>query len=88
MSKYDTSMLEETLKIQIRDDYFSSFRMTQIGRIDFAISKANTKGGSLDLFDNFDQYFLWALAKWPIRPGTPWFNADSLASLDDRGIGI
>ena len=63
MSKYDTSMLEETLKIQIRDDYFSSFRMTQIGRIDFAISKANTKGGSLDLFDNFDQYFLWAEAK-------------------------
>ena len=56
-------MLEETLKIQIRDDYFSSFRMTQIGRIDFAISKANTKGGSLDLFDNFDQYFLWAEAK-------------------------
>lgn len=63
MSKYDTSMFEETLKIQIRDDYFSSFRMTQIGRIDFAISKANTKGGSLDLFDNFDQYFLWAEAK-------------------------
>ena len=63
MFKYDTSMLEETLKIQIRDDYFSSFRMTQIGRIDFAISKANTKGGSLDLFDNFDQYFLWAEAK-------------------------
>lgn len=63
MSKYDTSMIEETLKIQIRDDYFSSFRMTQIGRIDFAISKANTKGGSLDLFDNFDQYFLWAEAK-------------------------
>ena len=63
MSKYDTSMLKETLKIQIRDDYFSSFRMTQIGRIDFAISKANAKGGSLGLFDNFDQYFLWAEAK-------------------------
>ena len=29
MAKYSISMLEETLKIQIRDDYFSDFRMTQ-----------------------------------------------------------
>ena len=29
-----------------------------------------------------------ALVKWSIRPETPWFNADPLASLDDREIGI
>lgn len=63
MSKYSSSILEETLKIQVRDDYFADFRMAQVGRIDFAILKSNTKGGIADLFDNFDQYFLWAEAK-------------------------
>ena len=29
-----------------------------------------------------------ALVKWSIRPETPWFNADPLAALDDREIGI
>ena len=56
-------MLEETLKTQVRDRYFSKFKMSQIGAIDFVVSKDNLKGGNLDLFDDFEQCFLWAEAK-------------------------
>lgn len=39
MAKYDVNLLEETLKIKVRDDYFPKFKMGQIGKIDFVISK-------------------------------------------------
>ena len=38
MAKYDVNLLEETLKIKVRDDYFPKFKMGQIGKIDFVIS--------------------------------------------------
>lgn len=52
MAKYDVNLLEETLKIKVRDDYFPKFKMGQIGKIDFVISK--TKEIYTDLFINLE----------------------------------
>lgn len=67
MAKYDVNLLEETLKIKVRDDYFPKFKMGQIGKIDFVISKTKEIDTdlfiNLEFFDQFNQNFLWAEAK-------------------------
>lgn len=67
MAKYDVNLLEETLKIRVRDDYFPKFKMGQIGKIDFVISKTKEIDTdlfiNLEFFDQFNQNFLWAEAK-------------------------
>lgn len=67
MAKYDVNLLEETLKIKVRDDYFPKFKMGQIGKIDFVISKTKEIYTdlfiNLEFFDKFNQNFLWAEAK-------------------------
>lgn len=68
MSKFPIDLLEETLKIKVRDAYFSKFSMSQIGRVDFAISVKKEIAFDLflpniDSFDNYNQYLLWAESK-------------------------
>lgn len=68
MSKFPIDLLEETLKIKVRDAYFSKFYMSQIGRVDFAISVKKEIAFDLflpniDSFDNYNQYLLWAESK-------------------------
>ena len=58
---------EEPLKSAVYGDWFSDYKYTQLGNIDFVIAKHLTKGGSRSLFDSIDndglKSLLWAEAK-------------------------
>ena len=58
---------EEPLKSAVYGDWFSDYKYTQLGNIDFVIAKHLTKGGSRSLFDSIDndglKSILWAEAK-------------------------
>ncbi|MCR5080594.1 MAG: hypothetical protein K6B17_04545 [Treponema sp.] len=41
---------EEPLKSAVQQDYFKSYKYTQLGNIDFVIAKHNTDKGMLSLF--------------------------------------
>ena len=65
MAMYPIDEQEETIKGLIARDWFPNYEYTQIGRIDFAISRL-AANRQTDLFFNADeskQYFLWAEAK-------------------------
>lgn len=58
---------EEPLKSAVYGDWFSDYKYTQLGNIDFVIAKHLTKGGSRSLFESIDndglKSLLWAEAK-------------------------
>ena len=58
---------EEPLKNAVRDDYFSKYKYTQIGNIDFVIAKHNVEKEQLLLFEDIEndglRSLLWAEAK-------------------------
>lgn len=61
-----TTLGEEPLKSAVAQDFFKSYKYTQLGNIDFVIAKHNTKGGELDLFEDEIanvKSILWAEAK-------------------------
>ena len=66
------TLREEPLKSAVQQDYFSKYRYTQIGNIDFVIAKHDTDNGQLSLFEDYGQNelvsaslksILWAEAK-------------------------
>lgn len=62
MINFSENDLEETLKIKVHEYFFSKYRYSQIGRVDFAISNADSL--QFDLFNNdYTFYYLWAEAK-------------------------
>lgn len=71
-------MIEESVKTTLRDRYFSEYRYTHLGRIDFVIAKHNENKGYISMFDEIDnsniKSILWAEAK---RNG----NSDILESF-------
>lgn len=61
-----TTLGEEPLKSAVAQDFFKSYKYTQLGNIDFVIAKHNTKGDELDLFEDEIadvKSILWAEAK-------------------------
>ncbi len=61
---------EEPLKSAIQQDYFGAYNYTQLGNIDFVITKRNTDKGQFELFENVEnnidvsiKSILWAEAK-------------------------
>lgn len=58
---------EEPLKSAVREDYFSKYKYTQIGNIDFVIAKHKTERGQHSLFEDIEnddlRSLLWAEAK-------------------------
>ncbi|MBR4497109.1 MAG: hypothetical protein IKP08_00340 [Bacteroidales bacterium] len=58
---------EEPLKSAVQQDFFKSYKYTQIGNIDFVIAKHNTEKGISSLFEEFEndelKSILWAEAK-------------------------
>ncbi len=58
---------EESLKTAVRDDFFSKYKYTQLGNIDFVIAKHVMDEYAQALFDEFDddelKSVLWAEAK-------------------------
>lgn len=58
---------EEPLKSAVREDFFSNYKYTQIGNIDFVIAKHNTERGQRSLLEETDngsiKSILWAEAK-------------------------
>ncbi len=59
---FNPNDLEETLKTKVHQYFFNKYIYTQIGRIDFALSNADSK--QLNLFNNdYTYYYLWAEAK-------------------------
>ena len=63
---------EEPLKSAVQQDYFKSYKYTQLGNIDFVIAKHNTDKGMLSLFeeegiDGSIKSVLWAEAKQGIN---------------------
>lgn len=58
---------EEPLKSAIREDYFSKYKYTQLGNIDFVIAKHIVENGTKSLFEDFEnddlKSILWAEAK-------------------------
>ena len=62
-----TKLKEESLKIAVRDDFFSKYKYTQLGNIDFVIAKHVMDEYAQALFDEFDddevKSVLWAEAK-------------------------
>lgn len=59
---------EEPLKSAIQQEYFKSYKYTQLGNIDFVIAKHNTEKGMISLFeeegiDGSIKSILWAEAK-------------------------
>ena len=60
-----TGLIEESVKIAVRDDFFSDYKYTQLGRIDFVIAERSTERGQFSLFDEqaLLRSILWAEAK-------------------------
>ncbi len=58
---------EESLKIAVRDDYFSKYRYTQLGNIDFVVATHNLRNSTRSLFEELEddglKSILWAEAK-------------------------
>lgn len=58
---------EEPLKNAVREDYFSKYKYTQIGNIDFVIAKHNVEKEQLSLLEDIEndglRSLLWAEAK-------------------------
>ena len=58
---------EEPLKNAVREDYFSKYKCTQIGNIDFVIAKHNVEKEQFSLFEDIEndglRSLLWAEAK-------------------------
>ena len=52
---------EESLKIAVRDDFFSKYKYTQLGNIDFVIAKHVMDENAQALFDDFDDETYTAL---------------------------
>lgn len=49
-----TRLREEPLKNAVRDDFFKSYKYTQLGNIDFVIAKHDTEEGQRPLFEDLD----------------------------------
>ena len=64
MTEYE-NLREEPLKSKIREDYFSSFKYTQLGNIDFVIAIRDVDNGQRSLWDESERLksILWAEAK-------------------------
>ena len=58
---------EEPLKSAVQQDFFNSYKYTQIGNIDFVIAKNIVENGQTSIFDEFEnddlKSLLWAEAK-------------------------
>ncbi len=55
---------EEPLKSAVQQDFFNSYKYTQIGNIDFVIAKNIVEQGQTSIFDEFEnddlKSLLWA----------------------------